>query len=218
MSTAPPQSQAKRPGETAGCDPQLITRLLDVIEQEIVPLTRDGVARGNKIFGAAILRKEDLSTVIAGTNHETENPLWHGEIETIRQYYEMVNADESKRHPPQDSIFLSTHEPCTLCSSAIAWGGYDKIYYLFSHEDSRDSFQIGHDLNILQQVFDLGPGEYRRRNDYWTAYGIVDLIANCEPAHRESFTVQVERIKETYAELSAVYQAGKQDNRNIPLK
>ncbi|MFE6646675.1 hypothetical protein ACFVJS_08950 [Nocardioides sp. NPDC057772] len=31
-----------------------VRRLLDVIEQDIVPLTRVGVAVGNKIFGGAI--------------------------------------------------------------------------------------------------------------------------------------------------------------------
>jgi tRNA(Arg) A34 adenosine deaminase TadA len=51
----------------------LIDRLFDVIEHDIVPLTREGVATGNKIFGAAILRKADLSLVIAATNNETEN-------------------------------------------------------------------------------------------------------------------------------------------------
>jgi tRNA(Arg) A34 adenosine deaminase TadA len=209
---------APRPGQRAGCNPKLIGRLLDVIEREIVPLTQAGVRQGNKVFGAAILRKADLSTVVAGTNHETENPLWHGEIYTIKQYYEMVNADESKRHAPADSIFLTTHEPCTLCASAIAWGGYDNFYYLFSHEDSRDSFQIGHDLKILEQLFRLGPGEYARHNDYWTAYGIVDLIGNCQAAEKQLFMDQVERIRKTYAKMSAIYQAGKQDNRNIPLK
>jgi len=166
-----------------------------VIEREIAPLTRDGVRRGNKVFGAAILRKADLSTVIAGTNNETENPLWHGEIHTIKRYYEMVKADDSKRHPPADSIFLAPHEPCTLCASAIAWGGYDNFYYLFSHEDSRDAFQIGHDLKVLEQLFRFSPGEYARRNDYWTAYGIADLIGNCEGAEQEAFLDQVERIK-----------------------
>ena len=58
----------------------LISRLLDVIEKDIAPVTREGVARGNKLFGAAILRKSDLSVVVAETNNEIENPLWHGEI------------------------------------------------------------------------------------------------------------------------------------------
>jgi tRNA(Arg) A34 adenosine deaminase TadA len=37
----------------------LVGRLLDVIEGDILPLTEAGVRRGNKIFGAAILRKSD---------------------------------------------------------------------------------------------------------------------------------------------------------------
>lgn len=208
----------KRPGEIAGCDPALIDRLLSVIEDEIVPLTRVGVDQGNKVFGAAILRKSDLGTVIAATNRETENPLLHGEIAAINAYYAMVNADESKRHPPAESVFLATHEPCTLCSSAITWGGYDNFYYLFSHEDSRDAFAIGHDLNILDQVFRHGPGEYARANDYWSAYSIPDLIENCEGLNRDKFRARVAVIRDVYSELSDTYQAAKADNRNIPLK
>ena len=50
-------------------------RLLDVIDSDILPLTERGVAAGNKVFGAALLRKSDLSLVLAGTNDETDNPL-----------------------------------------------------------------------------------------------------------------------------------------------
>ncbi len=65
---------------------KLIGRLLDVIEGDIVPLTRQGVAIGDKVFGAAILRKDDWSLVVAGSNHETENPLWHGEVHTLKKF------------------------------------------------------------------------------------------------------------------------------------
>ena len=43
------------------------------------------------------------------------------------------------------------------------WGGYDNFIYLFSYEDSRDSFNIGHDLKILKQVFKHDPGGYARQ-------------------------------------------------------
>jgi len=43
--------QKKRPGELAGCDAKLINRLLSVLENEIIPLTREGVRNGNKVFG-----------------------------------------------------------------------------------------------------------------------------------------------------------------------
>ena len=70
----------------------LISRLLDVIETDIAPVTRKGVARGNKLFGAAILRKSDLSVVVAETNNEIENPLWHGEMHAIKRFFELDPA------------------------------------------------------------------------------------------------------------------------------
>lgn len=207
-------ADGSRPGELAGCDPQLIDRLLSTIEDDIIPLTQQGVARGNKVFGAAILDRSDLSLVVAGTNHETENPLWHGEIHTIKRLYEMPRE---RRPAPTDCLFLATHEPCTLCLSAITWSGYDNFYYLFSHEDSRDSFQIGHDLRILEALFRLGPGEYARSNAYWTGYGLIDLIHNCDNNVAGAFLARVDRIKAAYDRMSAIYQAQKDDS-DIPLR
>ncbi len=43
-------------------------RFLSVLEEDILPLTRQGVSRGNKIFGAAVVRKPNLELVVAGTN------------------------------------------------------------------------------------------------------------------------------------------------------
>ncbi|RYG97100.1 MAG: nucleoside deaminase, partial [Alphaproteobacteria bacterium] len=107
--------------------PALIARLLDVIEHDIVGRTRGGVGGGNKLFGAAILRKSDLSLVVAETNNETENPIWHGEMHAIRRFFELP-ADA--RPDPKDCIFVATHEPCSLCLSGITWSGFDNFYYL----------------------------------------------------------------------------------------
>ncbi len=196
-------------------DPALVDRLLDVVELEIVPRTAEGVARGNKLFGAAILRKADWSTVIAETNNETENPLWHGEIHALKRFYELQREGRPK---PADCLFLATHEPCSLCLSAITWGGYDNFYYLFSHEDSRDSFNIPHDLQILKEVFRLEPGGYAAENHYWKSHDIVRLIDGLEQPDRVRLARRVEKLAEIYAGFSETYQANKHlAGGNIPL-
>ena len=193
---------------------RLIDRLLGLMENEIVPLTRAGVRKGNKVFGAAILRKSDLGTVIAATNDETENPLWHGEVNAIRLFYKLAPTE---RPEPKDCIFFSTHEPCPMCLSAIAWGGYDNFYYLFSYQDSRDSFKIGHDLNMLKEVFKHEPGGYARENSYWKSFRIIDLIDSCSAKTQHDFFGRVEQLKIVYAEMSDIYQQEKADT-DIPLK
>lgn len=189
----------------------IAARLLEVIEDNILPLTAKGVSMGNKLFGAAILRKSDLSLVVAETNKELENPLWHGEVHTLKRFYEMGEKPATK-----DLIFLSTHEPCTMCMSAITWAGFDNFYYFFSHEDSRDSFAIPHDLKILKEVFGLEPGGYRKRNAFWNSFAIADLVETEATAIKAELKAQTARIKAAYDGLSKSYQASKSEN-TIPL-
>ena len=202
---------------------ELLTRLIDVIEFDIAPTTRVGVEAGNKLFGAAILRKSDLSVVIAATNNETENPLWHGEIHAIKRFYELP-AEE--RPAPKDCLFLATHEPCSLCLSGITWSGFDNFYYLFSHQDSADSFAIPYDIQILKAVYTVpdpdraaaAPGRdlYNRQNAYFASHDMSHMIGGLDRGSKERLTARVDDITALYADLSANYQAGK-GHKGIPL-
>jgi tRNA(Arg) A34 adenosine deaminase TadA len=194
-------------------DVSLIDRLLDVIEHDILPRTAAGVAEGNKLFGAAILRKADRSLVLAETNNETENPLWHGEVHALKRFYEMPKVS---RPETKDCIFLATHEPCSLCLSAITWTGFDNFYYLFSHEDSRDSFAIPHDLKILKEVFTLDPGGYNAENAYWKSYSLPKLVKALPERERARLEARISAIAGRYDALSREYQEGKAEN-DIPL-
>jgi tRNA(Arg) A34 adenosine deaminase TadA len=194
-------------------DAAFLDRLLDVIENDVVPMTRAGVQKGNKLFGAAILAKADGALVLAETNNELENPLWHGEVHALKRFYEMP---KEARPATGDCVFLATHEPCSLCLSAITWTGFDNFYYLFSHEDSRDSFAIPHDLKILKEVFTLDPGGYNAENDFWKSYSIRGLAAALPEPDRARIEARIAAIAKTYDDLSAVYQQSKGAN-DIPL-
>ena len=193
----------------------LIDRFLEVIEADILPLTKVGVAKGNKVFGAALLNKDDGSLLLAETNNELLSPLLHGEMQALQRYYELPKAT---RPAPEDLLFLSTHEPCSLCMSAITWAGFDNFFYFFSHEDSRDAFDIPHDLKILKEVFDVNPGEYRTSNAFWDSYSIQRLADELDSGdgHRSARQTRMYEISKQFNALSEQYQSSKGDNA-IPL-
>ena len=188
---------------------KLFHRMLDVIEEDILPLTRRTVPEGHKIFGAAVLRSEDLSLVRAGTNHEAWCPLWHGEVYTIKEFF------EDKTHPrPEECLFLSTHEPCSMCISALAWSGFGRIYYLFGYESTRDDFNIPHDLQILEDVF--GCPKPARKSSFLEMTPLSDLIPRLPDP--DAARARCEKIRRAYGEVSAVYQAIKDQSVEIARK
>ena len=185
--------------------------LLDIFIDTLIPETEIAVQKGNKIFGAFIIKKSDLSIVITGTNNEITNPLYHGEISTLFNFFKIKNLN------PKDYYFITSHEPCSLCLSAITWSGFDNFYYFFEHKDTKSSFHIPHDLNILQEVFNIQGGEYNKVNGYWKSFSIIDQIKENEDSKKHNLIKKIDKINQLYADLSTQYQNAKISN-NIPLK
>ena len=190
-----------------------LEKILNIFLKEILPLTEKGVSKGSKIFGAAIIKKDDLSVVIAETNNEIENPLWHGEMHAIKKFYEL---DANTRPSEKDCIFLSSHEPCSMCLSAITFSGFDNFYYLFPYTATTNEFNIPHDLNILKEVFKINNGEYNKENSYWKSQNINLLIENSSLSKKEEILNQLNEIRKKYQILSNQYQENK-DGNSIPL-
>ena len=186
---------------------------IDTIIDHIIPQTKIAISKGNKIFGAAILKKSDYSLICVGTNNEIENPLWHGEISALKNFYEIPINERART---KDCIFVSTHEPCSLCLSAITWTGFDNFYYFFPYIDTSNKFNIPHDLRILKEVFKINQGNYNKENSYWKSYSIIEKINLMNDPEYTELNKKVKKINEIYSDLSDLYQKIKSKN-NIPL-
>ena len=74
----------------------MLDRVLSTIEEEILPQTKTQLAKGNKMFGAAVLDAFSGDTVVAATGLETACPIHHGEVVAIEAW----SPSKSGRGPP----------------------------------------------------------------------------------------------------------------------
>ena len=189
----------------------LLEKILNIFINDLLKQTKKSVTNGNKVFGAFILNKINYDLICIGTNNEIENPLYHGEISTIFNFFKLKNID------PKQCYFVSSHEPCSLCLSAITWSGFDNFFYLFPYNDTNLKFKIPHDLKILEEVFSVKKGLYNKKNLYWNSYNIVDEIKKIKNInHKNKFQIKLKEIQKSYSSLSKIYQETKETSK-IPL-
>ena len=193
--------------------PAEIKALLTVIEKDILPKTEAGVAAGNKVFGAAVLSKE-FDVVIAGTNCETECPLFHGEVKVIYDW--SLQTPPAERGPQAvSSVFLATHEPCCMCISSIVWAGFNKCFYFFPYAIT-SAQGIPHDINTMHELW--GVNTYRKVNKYCATAGLMELIEQLPDGEEKSeLLVQQQRLLDAYDELANKYHSEKAQNVNNSL-
>jgi tRNA(Arg) A34 adenosine deaminase TadA len=205
-------------------DLAIVNRLLEVMEKDIVPLTAKGVREGNKLFGAAILsKKPGNELILAETNNETACPLFHGEVHCIYKFFQDPNHVD-----PKQTLFFATHEPCSLCLSAITWSGFDNFYYLFTYEDSKQAFSIPYDIDILKSVYQVAdPGSlvsedrdyYNRVNKFFSSYSIKKIVDDLpDGVEKKGLMERIDALKGVYDDLSAVYQQDKGGSKNIAFQ
>ena len=147
-----------------------IERILRAIRGALLPLTERMVERGNHVFGGLVLRAEDCSVVAAGSNDRVENPIYHGEIDTLRRFFALA-----ERPAPRDCIFVASHAPCPMCASAIAWAGFREVWMLYGYEAVKEGFDMPVDLMMYREIFGAeGP---RAENAFYTLRCLRDEAA-----------------------------------------
>ena len=97
-------------------------------------------------------------------------------------------------------------------------GGFNQVdgHYFFGYEETRDTFNIPHDLKILEEVFNVRNGAYIRNNLFWKSHDVLSMVSEIEDKEAASFDEKVDSIKQAYEILSLSYQYKKNDTA-IPL-
>lgn len=104
---------------------ELLGRLIDELGGSAYKATKATVDNGNSPFGAAILHNTagyPLLYADANQVQTAKTPTAHGEISTINGYFQKIPDDQ--RPPAADTVFLATHQPCSLCLSGLAFAGF----------------------------------------------------------------------------------------------
>jgi tRNA(Arg) A34 adenosine deaminase TadA len=173
-------------------DEEKIERMLDVIKDEILPLTECEVKRGNHVFGGAVLREDTMTSVMVGSNNRVESPLFHGEMDALNRFFKLP-----VRPKTSELIFLATHDPCPMCAAAIAWAGFRELWVLFSYRDIEEEFGMTVDIEMYREIF--GANGARSENKFFVKRSILDAID--ESSDPEKFGPVLEEIRKRYGAL-----------------
>ena len=200
---------------------ELLQAFCTCIEHDIHPVSASAVAAGSKLFGAAILRKKDLSLVLADTNQAIDSPIWHGETWTIKKFFDIPKTE---RPDVKECLFLTTHEPCSLCLSAITWSGFDNFTYMYTYEETDKIFECTGDLEVFEHVFNVRGGEtaqqaskdgkqkqvrpeYKLQNKYFVCLSFAELLAAIkDPTKQDEWEAKIEQVKKKYGSLAEPYR------------
>lgn len=169
-----------------------LQKILEVIRDEILPLTESEVARGNHVFGGAILRSDTLTSVMVGSNNRIENPLFHGEIDTLNRFFKLP-----VRPSPSELIFIATHDPCAMCASAIAWAGFKELWVLYDYRDVEEEFGMPVDLEMYRELF--GAEGVRSQNKFFNKFSLRKAVASSSAT--EALSPLLEEIDKRYSGL-----------------
>ncbi|GIS77728.1 MAG: hypothetical protein CM1200mP13_10870 [Candidatus Pelagibacterales bacterium] len=127
-------------------------------------------------------------------------------MHTLKKFYKFSLKYKTKR---KRLMFLSSHEPCSMCLSAITFSGFDNFYYLFPYTATNDEFNIPQILKILKEVLKLMM-ENIIKKILWKSQNINLLIENLTHFKKKKYFKQLDKnLKKKIKNFSNQYQENK---------
>lgn len=163
-------------------DSEKLKRLLEIVRDEIIPLTESEVVQGSGYTGAAVVRADTLMSVMIGANCSAQSPLFHGSIDALNRFFKLP-----VRPDPSELIFVATHDPCPMCTAAIAIAGFKELWYIFPLESSE---------HLCEELF--GSKRSRGENAYFTRQCLADAVREDGSS---DLAAMLDEIEKKYEEL-----------------
>jgi len=107
---------------------------------------RISLREGNSGFGAVIIKGRDVFAKAHDTDKTSGDPTQHAEMNVIRSAADKLGGDLS------EWALVSTHEPCSMCSTAILWAGISEVAYGYPIQDAIEQGRKRIDIP-LKEIF-----------------------------------------------------------------
>lgn len=91
---------------------------------------RKGMEKGNRPFGAAIVRGAKVVARAHSTSFSGRDPTAHAELDAIRRFFKTSTKPDLRGH-----AIYATGEPCPMCSASIAWAKLSALFIAANHTD-----------------------------------------------------------------------------------
>ncbi|MGB8452419.1 MAG: nucleoside deaminase [Anaerocolumna sp.] len=103
---------------------------LEKYMQIAIEEAKESLREGNNGFGAVIVKDGSIIAATHDKEDTQEDPTSHAEINAIREASKKLGKKLS------GCILISTHEPCSMCASAIVWAGIKEVAYGYSIKEA----------------------------------------------------------------------------------
>lgn len=151
---------------------------------------KKSLQEGNHGFGAVVVKSDTILAAAHDKDVTDQDPTAHAEMTAIRMAARKIGADLS------GCLMVSTHEPCPMCSAAIAWSGITEIAYGFSIADAMKERRARINITI-SEVFTRANRELKEHANV--------LRDECKLLYMESIRSEVKRLRNATDEMLEKY-------------
>lgn len=126
----------------------LVKKISDEWKKGLLKSVGKGAGR---FFAAAIVDvRGDGKLITTGVNSviKNKNPFDHAEVVAMKKGLKKLDILTYESY----HVLVSSHEPCPMCIGAAYWSGINRIFYLYTYEETEKQFGVSGDIKLTRAL------------------------------------------------------------------